>query len=383
MVDFTPTGSSINIYVCGITPYDSAHLGHIFTFLTYDLLQRRMEDLGHNVKLVRNITDVDEPIFKKAAANCEHYMELARREITAFQSDMRKLNFRSPDSEPLASDYIGEMAAAVQQLLNDGRAYRLDKDIYFDTSTFSKFGSFSAFSQQLQLLFMQERGGDPDRPGKRQPLDFLLWRGITDPRDPAAWDSPVGYGRPGWHIECSVMSSKLLNTPLDIHGGGMDLIFPHHECEISQSESLGRVPFSRHWLHVAPMLQYGEKMSKSLGNLVFAKDLLKHGNSAAIRFALMNYHYRTGGEWRDDLWDEARALADMVGEALRRPSGPDPAKLLADIRASLDNDLDTPQIVRTIRTFTRAMLSLEGSAVRHTNAAAGLRQALDLLGIAL
>ncbi len=379
IVDFRPQRPQIQIYVCGITPYDSAHLGHIFTFMTYDLLQRRLEDLGHKVKLVRNITDVDEPIFLKAKQNNEHYVDLATREINSFKEIMKRLNFRDPDAEPLASDFIAEMADAVKWLIDHNYAYKLDNDIYFDVMSDPKFGSFCHLPDKLQLTFMSERGGDPKRPGKRQPLDFLLWRGITDPNDPAAWNSPVGYGRPGWHIECSVMSAALLNTPLDIHGGGMDLIFPHHECEIAQSEALNdHSQFADNWLHVAPLLRYGEKMSKSLGNLVFAKDLLNEpADPAAIRLALMHYHYRSGGEWRDEVWEDTKSLVNQAADLLRRGEGSSSdnqeySGLRDKVRACLDDNLDTPSIVSLIKEHITGQKN-----------SGELKQTLELLGLSI
>jgi len=280
-IQFKP-GRTVKMYICGITPYDSAHLGHIFTFMTYDLLQRRLEDMDHVVQLVRNITDVDEPIYARAHELGVVYTELAEAEISDFQAIMSTLNFRPAYAEPRASKYIAAMAAAVQSLLDAGVAYRLGEDIYYDVSSYPDFGIFSGFSKRLQLAFMALRGGDPERTGKRQPLDFLLWKGVTDPHDTAQWDSPVGRGRPGWHIECTVMSRQLLGTSFDLHGGGTDLIFPHHECEIAQSYGLEQPQPAQHWLHVSPLLHDGEKMSKSLGNLVFAKDLLKHHPDFAI-----------------------------------------------------------------------------------------------------
>ncbi len=372
IIDFIPKSDTVTLYVCGITPYDSAHLGHIFTFLTYDLLQRRFEDLGHNVKLVRNITDVDEPIFKKAAENMEPYEELARREIDQFQSIMSELNFRDPDAEPLASEYIGQMSAAVKRLLSTGFAYKVEDDIYFDVSKFPKFGSYSGFSDNLLRAFMRDRGGDPERPNKRHPLDFLLWRAIKDPNDTAVWDSSVGPGRPGWHIECSVMSSKLLGAPIDIHGGGTDLIFPHHECEIAQSESLGERPLARHWLHVAPLLLYGEKMSKSLGNLVFARDLLRGGSSAAVRLALMHYHYQTGGEWREDYWRDAKRIDFNLRALLNQNKTGSQTGLPDKIRTALDNNLDGPSALAAIK-----------SHIAQNGNADEVREALDLLGVVL
>jgi len=339
------------IYVCGITPYDSAHLGHIFTFMTYDLLQRRIEDVGKKVVMVRNVTDVDEPIFRRARELGIHYQDLAVKETALFKEILERLNFRSPNHEPLASEYIDKMAESIGRLLDSGIAYRLEEDIYFDIAKDPEFGAFSPFDEKLQLGLLKTRGGDPKRPGKRQPMDFLLWRGIVDPSDPAAWGTPLGRGRPGWHIECSVMSSELLGTPFDLHGGGSDLIFPHHECEISQTRALGtghNTKLSRHWLHVAPILYGGEKMSKSLGNLVFAKDLLDHYSPAVIRLSLMRYHYRTGGEWIPEHLDTSADILDRVRVAACCLSESAVHSFGVEVRAAIDDDLDTHRIVHAL-----------------------------------
>lgn len=378
LVDFQPAGDFIGMYVCGITPYDAAHMGHIFTFLTYDLLQRRLEDSGLPVKLVRNVTDVDEPIFARAADNGEDYRQLASRETDRLRDVLDRLHFRTPTAEPLASQYVSPMAAAVGQLLSDGFAYRLESDIYFDISRRPGFGTFSGFDQRLQDNFMADRGGDLDRPHKRQPADFLLWKGIGDLNDTAAWETPLGRGRPGWHIECSVMSTELLGTPIDIHGGGMDLIFPHHECEIAQSEALGHRPFSRHWLHVAPLFYHGEKMSKSLGNLVFAHSLLERHSPATMRLALMQYHYRIGGEWTEQSLSQAARLAQLLQKAVNHRSGIDVLPYLARIRGALDNDLDTHAILHILHELSAEILASDDS---HPCCQRELRNCLQLLGL--
>jgi L-cysteine:1D-myo-inositol 2-amino-2-deoxy-alpha-D-glucopyranoside ligase len=354
LVDFAVTaGQEVRIYVCGITPYDSAHLGHIFTFMTYDLLSRRLQELGATVKMVRNITDVDEPIYKKAAQMGIPYTELAEKETQSFQKTLAKLNFMPASAEPKASEYIQQMAVAVKEMLREGVAYKLDEDIYFDVHKIEGFGRLSGFSHKLQLNFMHLRGGDPDRPGKHNPLDFLLWKGVTDTNDPAAWDSPVGYGRPGWHIECTVMSSELLGLPFDIHGGGSDLIYPHHEAENAQSSALGYGCPAKYWLHVSPMLFAGEKMSKSLGNLVFAKDLLGHYSAGAIRLALMRYHYRTGGEWRHEYLEESEQLLTRIKYVMQHAPAKDSRELLRSIRELLDNDLNMPYIAFLMRQYVK------------------------------
>lgn len=377
-----PSTDPVLIYTCGITPYDSAHLGHIFTFMTYDLVQRYLEDQGRQVRLVRNITDVDEPIFVKARELGVPYQTLASQETDSFQKTLQALSFRPAYAEPKASDYIDEMAVAVDKLLESGYAYRLDDDIYFDVSKMPSFGSFSGLSERLQLAFMRRRGGDPGRAGKRQPLDFLLWRGIKDQADLAAWETPLGRGRPGWHIECSVMAESLLGSPLTIHGGGNDLIYPHHECEIAQSLSLGHAEMATRWVHVAPISYLGEKMSKSLGNLVFAKELLEHYEAPAIRLSLLHYHYRTGGEWNPEYLEEAtlqvkalRALSDNVSEVLA-------SQLLDGIRSALADDLDSHAILHSIEDFI-AQASIAHGADAHGKGTATLHKALALLGLFL
>lgn len=374
-VDFVPE-PVVGLYTCGITPYDSAHLGHIFTFMTYDLLQRRLEDMGREVRLVRNITDVDEPIFKKAAEIGLPYTELAARETASFQQVLHDLNFREPYAEPKASGYIPQMAAAVHRLVASGFGYRLGDDVYFDTSRLGSFGRFAGFNHRLLMNFMRARGGNPELPGKRQPLDFLLWKGVNDPDDMAAWDSQVGRGRPGWHIECTIMSEECLDVPFDIHGGGTDLIFPHHECEIAQSKGLGQPVFAKHWIHVAPMLFAGEKMSKSLGNLVFAKDLLGRYEPAVIRLSLLYYHYRVGGEWQPALLDRAAALWGLLQVAARHISAECAAELLERVRAALDNDLDTHQILHALKDAAHNSTPAGDGSGRES-----LQMALGLLGL--
>lgn len=345
IVPFRPQGNTVRIYVCGITPYDAAHLGHIFTFLTYDLLQRRLMSQGLQVQLVRNVTDVDDPLFLKAQELGEDYRAVAEREINHLHDVLRAMRFNELFAEPRASQYIDAMAADIAELRQKGFAYDLNGDIYFDTEKFGRFGELSGFSPTLRRRLFANRGGDPERPGKHSPEDFLLW--MHNPKiDPEiTWETAVGSGRPGWHIECSVMSSRLLSVPLDIHGGGMDLIYPHHEAEIAQSEALGAHPFSRHWLHVAPLSLYGEKMSKSLGNLVYARDLLHVGPVAAIRLALLRYQYQTGGEWLPVYFEEAQALAADCQRLIAQASDSiPPSGLLERVYAALDNNLDMPKI---------------------------------------
>lgn len=374
-IDFKPN-PVVQIYVCGITPYDSAHLGHIFTFMTYDLLQRRLQDLGHEVRMVRNITDVDEPIYVKAKELGLDYRQLAASETKAFQATLEELRFKKPYAEPLASDYILQMSEAVEALLANGYAYRLDDDVYFDTSKFQAYNKFSGFSERLIMGLSLARGGDPGRVGKRQPLDFLLWKGITDKSDPAQWQTSLGAGRPGWHIECSVMSRELLDVPFDIHGGGTDLIFPHHSSEIAQSDGLGAPLMARHWLHVSPLLYDGEKMSKSLGNLVFAHDLLGSHEPAVIRLALMHYHHRVGGEWLPELLAEATKLLDRLRHCAGHADAAAGKQLLSTVRTALDDDLNAPEVIDALHDFIGCKHSAD------TGAEPFVMQTMQLLGLA-
>ncbi|HET9174650.1 MAG TPA: hypothetical protein VFN56_05245 [Candidatus Saccharimonadales bacterium] len=370
----------VDMYVCGITPYDAAHLGHIFTFMTYDLLQRRLEDRGHEVRLVRNITDVDEPIYARAKTLGIPYTELACQEVASFRTTMDKLGFKRPYAEPSASEYITHMADTVQELVERGFGYRVDNDIYFDTSRFPEFGALSGFSRHLQMGLAAMRGGDPKRAGKRQPLDFLLWKGIDDATDPARWETPLGMGRPGWHIECSVMASELLDVPFFIHGGGADLIFPHHSAEVAQSFGMGHAELAQHWMHVYPMLSDGEKMSKSLGNLVFAKDLLNDYEPAVIRLALMHYHHRIGGEWQPELLKEAEQLLHAFRIASTKASRQHAELLLERVRSALDDDLNTLEVIDAMQAFIAE--NIEKPSEPSTRGSDLIAQTLDLLGLA-
>ncbi|HKN38973.1 MAG TPA: cysteine--tRNA ligase, partial [Acidimicrobiia bacterium] len=291
IVPFEPP-KLVRMYVCGITPYDSTHLGHAATYLTYDVLIRRLEELGHEVALVRNVTDVDDSILPKARQLGVNYLELADAEMARFRSDMEALGVRPPVAEPRATEAVPQIIDLVARLLEQGNAYRADGSVYFDIATFPAYGSLSHFGREEMLRIAADRGGRPDDPAKRDPLDFTLWQ-RSAPDEPA-WDAPFGPGRPGWHIECSAMVLAAHGPTLDLHGGGTDLIFPHHESEIAQSTSITGEPLARHWMHSAMVAYDGEKMSKSLGNLVFVSDLLKVADPRAIQLALLRHHYRAG-----------------------------------------------------------------------------------------
>lgn len=378
IVPFEP-GPEAAIYVCGITPYDSTHLGHASTYLTYDLLARRLEDLGHTVRMVRNITDVDDSILPKARELGVDFRELAATETARFHRDMEALGARPVASEPRATEWVDEMISIIDKLATGGHTYTAEGTTWFDTSTWDGFGGLSGHDEATMAELSAEGGGTPDDPRQRNRLDFVLWQ-PSRPDEPA-WPSPFGPGRPGWHIECSAMAMGLLSSTIDLHGGGRDLIFPHHECERAQSEAATGVAFVRHWMHCGLVAYQGTKMSKSLGNLVFVSELTERADPRAVRLALMGHHYRTDWEWHDDDLRQGEALLEVFTAAARRTNGPDPRPYQSQLRAALDDDLDAPAARAVLEELARAILA-DGTD-NGESAPAALRELAGLCGIEL
>jgi L-cysteine:1D-myo-inositol 2-amino-2-deoxy-alpha-D-glucopyranoside ligase len=358
VVDFEG-GDLVTMYTCGITPYDATHLGHAAVYVAYDVLQRRLRDLGHDTRCVRNITDVDDSILGKARELGVHYLDLAAAETARFESDMVALGLLPSWSEPRATSAIADIRGFIGMVLDRGHAYQAGGAVYFDVSTFPDFGSVSGYGHEEMLAFAAERGGNVDDPHKRNPLDFVLWQPSL--ADEPSWDSLWGQGRPGWHIECSALALRELGTTIDLHGGGSDLIFPHHECERAQSEAATGEPFVRHWMHQAMVRMDGETMSKSLGNLVFVSELRKEWDPMAIRLMIVENHYRTEWEWDDTRMPRAAERLERW-----RAAGPGDAAL-EDVRRALDDDLDV----------VAAMAAIDGAAA----AGRGVSSAAALLGI--
>ena len=352
----------VTMYTCGITPYDATHLGHATVYVVYDVLQRRLRDLGHETRCVRNITDVDDPLLAKARQLGVHYLDLAAGEVARFDSDMKALNVLPCYSEPRATSAIPDIRGFIGMVLDQGHAYEAGGAVYFDVSSFPGFGEVSQYSRDEMIELARERGGNVDDPHKRNPLDFVLWQPSADGEP--TWETMWGPGRPGWHIECSALALRELGTTIDLHGGGSDLIFPHHECERAQSEAATGELFVRHWMHVGMVRMDGEKMSKSLGNLVFVSDLLKTWDPRAIRLGIIEHHYRDSWEWDDDLMPRAAARLNVWLEA----AGPGDAAL-AEVRDALDDDLDT----------SRALAAIDGVAA----AGHAVSTAAELLGVEL
>ncbi|WP_200213410.1 cysteine--1-D-myo-inosityl 2-amino-2-deoxy-alpha-D-glucopyranoside ligase [Micromonospora coerulea] len=345
-VEVSQPAGTASMYVCGITPYDATHLGHAATMITFDLVQRMWRDAGVTVRYVQNVTDIDDPLLERANRDGEDWKVLAMRETALFREDMEALRIIPPAHYVGAVESIPDIAEKVLVLLKEGAAYRLDDgtgDVYFDTSAAPRFGYESNLSREQMLEIFPERGGDPDRAGKRDPLDPLLWRGVRE-GEPSWPGGELGAGRPGWHIECAVIALNLLGERIDVQGGGNDLIFPHHEFSAAHAERLtGQAPFADHYTHAGMIGLNGEKMSKSKGNLVFVSRLRADKvDPMAVRLALISGHYRADRSWTDDLLTAAQERLARWRRAAAAPAGPSGAELLAGVRARLADDLDTP-----------------------------------------
>ena len=338
VVDFEPPDGPVRIYTCGITPYDATHVGHAVTFLTFDVLQRRLRDRGHETRCVRNITDVDDSILARAAQLGVHYLDLAAGALATFEADMAALGLLLPWSQPRATSAISDVRSFIGDMLENGHAYQDKGSVFFDASSSQVFGQLSGLDPKLSSPGAAPREGE--RAGGRHPLDFVLWH-PSESGEPS-WDSRWGQGRPGWHVECSALALRELGPVVDIHGGGADLLYPHHECENAQSEAVTGGTFVRHWMHVAMVNSGGEKMAKSAGNLVFISDLVERHDPMAVRLALTSEHYRSGWEWRADLIVAAESRL-----AAWRSTG-EGTGALDHVRHALDNDLDTPAAVAAI-----------------------------------
>ena len=383
---FTPRDDEVGIYVCGVTPYDTTHIGHAFTFLTFDILVRVMRHKGWDVTYVQNVTDIDDDILRKAKEVGLTWKELGDRETARYLKDMRDLNWLEPDHYVRATDHIPEMLAIIQDLIDKGHAYESAGNVYFSVNSDPEFGKLSHIPRDEMLPIANERGNTPEDPNKRDPLDFVLWQKSAD--DEPSWESPYSPGRPGWHVECSAMATRYLGPSIDIHGGGADLIFPHHEAEVAQSENaFGVEPFARTWVHVAMVGYNGEKMSKSLGNLVLISDALKHYSADAVRLYLLSNHYRTPWIFEDAELERWARVADDLIEAAEFPAYGIEDELDVGILRdrffnALDDDLDTPSAIAALQEIATGILeSPEEDDVR--DAQRTLRELGDVFGLTL
>jgi L-cysteine:1D-myo-inositol 2-amino-2-deoxy-alpha-D-glucopyranoside ligase len=383
---FTPRDGAVGMYVCGVTPYDTTHVGHAFTFLTFDILARWLRYKDIDVTYVQNVTDIDDDILRKAKEVGVTWTELGDREIAKYLKDMEDLNWAAPDHYVRATDHIPEMLEITQALIAKGHAYESGGNVYFSVASDPEFGKLSHIPRDMMLPIANERGNTPDDPNKRDPLDFVLWQAWQEGEP--SWDSPYGPGRPGWHVECSAMASRYLGPSIDIHGGGFDLVFPHHEAEIAQSENaFGVEPFARSWVHAAMVGYNGEKMSKSLGNLVLVSNTLENYTADALRLYLFSNHYRTPWTFEDEEMDRWASVAGDLVEAIDLPAYGIGIEL--DVSSererflnAMDDDLNTPAAIEALREIAGAVL--ESPEDDDTRAAQrSLRELGGVLGLTL
>jgi L-cysteine:1D-myo-inositol 2-amino-2-deoxy-alpha-D-glucopyranoside ligase len=358
---FAPAGPEVKLYVCGVTPYDTTHAGHARTYLVFDVLVRHLIHSGLRVNYVQNITDVDESIVQRAEERDESYEDLGDRFTARYIEDLANMHIIPARAYPRATDAIEEMHEAIRRLLVTDHAYRVDNDVFFDVSRSPTYGELSKLEPDgMRRLEAEQDAPTLDDPRKRNELDFPLWRSVDSG---PTWESPWGPGRPGWHLECSTLVLKHLGRQIDIHGGGADLIFPHHEAEIAQGEALtGEPPFSRYWMHVEMALLDGEKMSKSKGNMVFVADLLKRYSADALRFYLLGTHYRTPLDYDEQGLDEAAMMASRLSRAAStrldrtRPDDGSWETSLQSFIAAMEDDLDTPAALLALDRLGHAVL---------------------------
>jgi len=378
-------GPTATMYVCGITPYDATHLGHAATYLAFDLIHRLWLDLGHDVHYVQNVTDVDDPLFERANRDGIDWRDLAAREVALYRDDMTALRVLPPREYVAATDAVAEVVELVEKMLASGAAYVVDDaefpDVYYRADATVQFGYESGYDRDTMLTLFAERGGDPDRSGKSDQLDALLWR-AERPGEPT-WPSPFGPGRPGWHVECAAIALSRIGSGLDIQGGGSDLIFPHHEFTAAHAESVsGERRFAAHYVHAGMIGWDGHKMSKSRGNLVLVSGLRAEGvDPAAIRLGLLAGHYRADRDWGPQVLDDANTRLQRWRTATALPAGPDAADLIARLRQYLADDLDTPKALAALDGWTTDSLEYGGHDAEAPRAVAAAVDAL--LGVEL
>jgi L-cysteine:1D-myo-inositol 2-amino-2-deoxy-alpha-D-glucopyranoside ligase len=389
----TSPDRTARMYVCGITPYDATHLGHAATYLAFDLVNRVWRDAGHAVHYVQNVTDIDDPLLERADRDGEDWIVLGMRETALFREDMTALRVLPPEDYVGAVESIPRIVGHIEALLDEGLAYVLDDgsgDVYHDVAQAPGFGGESGLDETTMRVLFAERGGDPERPGKRNVLDPMLWRGER-PGEPS-WPGPRGRaGRPGWHIECAAIALDTIGMGFDVQGGGSDLVYPHHEYSAVHAEALTATatgvkgPFARAYVHAAMIGLDGGKMSKSRGNLVFVSKLRGEGvDPMAIRLALLDGHYRTDREWNAALLTAAEERLSTWRRAVALPAGLPAAQVLHGLRERLSDDLDSPGAIAVVDRWAAETLAAAGTDDLEDGAPTMVGDAVDaLLGIAL
>lgn len=384
LVDVQPHQGTARMYVCGITPYDATHVGHANTYVVFDLLHRIWRDRGLDVNYVQNVTDVDDPLLERAAEIGVDWQALAEEETELFRNDMTALNVLPPQHYVGAMESMSLITRLIGQLQEGGGVYPVDDpefpDLYFAQASDPQFGSLSRLGEAAAISLFAERGGDPDRAGKKAPLDCLVWQ-LARVGEPS-WESPFGLGRPGWHVECTAIALDLLGSNFDVQGGGTDLIFPHHEMSAAQARVATDQPFAKAYVHSGMVGLHGQKMSKSMGNLILVSELRESGvDPMAIRLALLASHYRDDWDWTDELLASATQRLDRWREAVRLDAGMNADETISSIRAALDENLNAPAALAAVDAWAGASTAIDADDV---DAPALIAQACDaLLGVRL
>jgi L-cysteine:1D-myo-inositol 2-amino-2-deoxy-alpha-D-glucopyranoside ligase len=386
LLELVPAEGAARMYVCGITPYDATHMGHAATYVSFDLLNRAWRSAGHDVHYVQNVTDVDDPLLERAVETGQDWTELAERETELFRTDMEALRVLPPDAYIGAVESIPLVVTMIEQLRESGVVYTVptevgDGDLYFSVAGDPTFGAVSGWDRDQMLKIFAERGGDPDRPGKKDALDCLLWQ-AERPDDPA-WASSLGRGRPGWHIECSAIAREHLGAQFDVQGGGSDLLFPHHEMSAAEAQVVDPAHrFARAYVHAGMVALDGEKMSKSKGNLELVSRLREQGvDPMAIRWTLLGHHYRSDWEWQPTDLERATASVARLRQAVAQPAGAPTAEVAAGVLAAMAEDLDAPRAVSLLDDWAEGTLAGDDS---EDGASEVVRRLADAaLGVAL
>ena len=362
----------IGIYVCGITPYDTTHLGHAFTFLVYDILVRYLRFLGCRVTYIQNVTDIDDDILIKSKSLGTTWQALTQTETKKHFKNMADLNALAPDIIPYATGHIKEMISIIRVLIAKGLAYEKNGSVYFEIKKDQNFGKLSKLGARAMLQIANDRGNFPLDPNKRDPLDFVLWQ--KGKKGEPSWDSPWGKGRPGWHIECSAMSLKYLGPTITIHGGGEDLIFPHHEAEIAQSENYTGKKFAKVWMHTGMVYSDQKKMSKSLGNMVFVCDLAKIYSANTLRLYLLSHHWRQSWNYNEKKLEESQKTAKILEKSATKSSMDDREvqKNLPVFFTALDDDLNIPAAIKILVDLAKSNSKNKGQLITNCGQILGL-----------
>ena len=379
---FKPTGDTVDMYVCGITPDGVAHLGHAFLFVSFDVFVRYLKHIGYKTKYVQNLTDIDDDVLKRSKGSGKNWREFGEEYAQVFLEDMQWLNNEQPDYYPKATDHITEMIEITKKLLKKGIAYENNGSVYFSLKRDKEYGKLSGLSRKQMFDIANERGNNPDDSNKKDPLDFILWQ--KSEKGEPSWDSPWGKGRPGWHIECSAMAMKYLGETIDVQSGGSDLIFPHHESSIAQSEHSTGKKFAKFWMHIGMLCYKGEKMAKSVGNLVLIRDLRAKYNANVVRIMLLSHHYREEWEYTEKEIPKAQKVEEVFKKAWKTESKQGASLSVTEYEkrfySAMDDDLNTKKALKVLESLSKEIITSKKNVA---DAKAFLTTAFNILGLTI